>query len=403
METLTTLLSVADCILFILLSLCVSYLLFYAIASRFYTPKRYPDTTKQHRFSVLFPAYKADNVIVSSVHSFLQQQYPKELYDIIVIADHLKESTCDQLRQAGARVLTATYSDSSKAKALAFAMQEIVKAEFQLTNRKKSYDMVVIMDADNTTTPHFLMEINKARAAGLHAVQAHRTAKNINTDIALLDAASEEINNGIFRSGHVAVGLSCALIGSGMAIDACWFANHVAQLKTAGEDKELEALLQQQRIYIGYLPHLHVYDEKTQKQAVIKQQRRRWIATQWGSLRATLPQFPHALLSGNLSYADKILQWMLPPRLIQLASVLGLTIVATLVGHFFSGGLPSIALKWWILAAAQLSALVLPLPSHFFNRRMLKALCHIPRLTLTMINNLFHLKGANKTFIHTKH
>ena len=62
-----------------------------------------------------------------------------------------------------------------------------------------SFDMVVIMDADYTTTPHLLHELNKASAVGVRAIQAHRTAKNLNTDIALLDAASEEINNGIFR------------------------------------------------------------------------------------------------------------------------------------------------------------------------------------------------------------
>ena len=30
----------------------------------------------------------------------------------------------------------------------------------------------------------------------------------MNTDIAVLDAISEEINNGFFRSGHNAIGLS---------------------------------------------------------------------------------------------------------------------------------------------------------------------------------------------------
>ena len=34
-------------------------------------------------------------------------------------------------------------------------------------------------------------------------------------------------------------------------------------LQTAGEDKELELLLLKQRIYIEYLDHVPVYDEKT--------------------------------------------------------------------------------------------------------------------------------------------
>jgi len=36
--------------------------------------------------------------------------------------------------------------------------------------------------------------------------------------LALLDGISEEINNNIFRKGHQTLGLSSALIGSGMAL-----------------------------------------------------------------------------------------------------------------------------------------------------------------------------------------
>ena len=88
------------------------------------------------------------------------------------------------------------------------------------------------MDADNVTTPNFLAEINRAFESGLHAVQAHRTGKNMNTDIAVLDAISEEINNGFFRSGHNAIGLSAGLAGSGMAFDVHWFRRNVGHLYT---------------------------------------------------------------------------------------------------------------------------------------------------------------------------
>lgn len=393
MDTFFSILSIGDWICYILLVPCVFYLLFYAIASKFYHPKQYPETKDRKRFVVLFPAYRADNVILSSVVSFLEQDYPAEYYDVIVIADHMENSTCEQLRLTGVQVLVATYQNSSKAKALALAINSI---------NVSSYDMVVIMDADNTTTPNFLSELNKASVAGIRAIQAHRTAKNLNTEIALLDAASEEINNGIFRNGHVAIGFSCALIGSGMAINADWFARHVEKLQTAGEDKELEALLQRERIYIEYLAEVNVYDEKTQKKEVIQQQRKRWIATQFGSLRAALPDLPKAFLNGNFSYVDKILQWMLPPRLIQLAAVLSLTILATIVAPFM-GGLPGLALKWWILIFAQIIAMLLPLPASLANRQMLKALMRMPMLVIKMTANLFHLKGVNKKFIHTEH
>ena len=78
---------IIDWILFVPLAFCVSYLLFYAVASRFYRSPQYPAARKQHRFAVLFPAYREDRVIVNAVQSFLGQEYPAELYDVIVISD----------------------------------------------------------------------------------------------------------------------------------------------------------------------------------------------------------------------------------------------------------------------------------------------------------------------------
>lgn len=391
--------NIIDWILYIPLVFCVGYLLFYAIASKFYRAPHYPEARTLRRFAVLFPAYKEDRVILSSIRSFLEQDYPQELFEIIVISDQMQPETNEALRALPIRLLMADYTESSKAKALAMAMDNVD------TN---VYDIVVIMDADNMTTPEFLSTINRAFDSGVKSIQAHRTGKNLNTDISVLDGASEEINNGFFRSGHNAVGLSAGLSGSGMAFEAEWFHQHVKYLQTAGEDKELEAMLLHQRIYIAYLADLPVFDEKTQKKEAISNQRKRWIAAQFGALRASLPHLPKALLQGNFDYCDKILQWMLPPRLIQLAGVFGLTFVFTVIGIILSvrnGGYEwTMAIKWWILSAAQVAAMTLPVPGgQLFTKQVGKAIMKMPMLAVTMVGNLFKLKGANKKFIHTEH
>ena len=391
---------IIDWILFTLLALCVCYLLLYAIASKFYRTPRFPEARTLRRFIVFFPAYKEDRVIASSVRSFLQQDYPRELFDIIVISDQMQPATNEDLRSLPIRLLIAGYKDSSKAKALTMAVDSI---------SDEHYDIVVIMDADNLTSPDFLAEVNRAFDSGIKSVQAHRTGKNLNTDISILDGISEEINNGIFRSGHNALGLSAALSGSGMAFEADWFRQNVRLLETAGEDKELEVLLLQQRIHTVYLPQIPIYDEKTQKEEAIGNQRKRWIAAQFGILRSSLLSLPKAIGQGNLDYCDKILQWMLPPRLIQLAGVFGLTLVITIIGIWLSlqgtatGHEWTITVKWWILSAAQIAAMTLPIPGHLFNKQLGKAVLRIPMLALTTIGNLFKLKGAYKKFIHTEH
>lgn len=390
--------NIIDWILFTLFALCVGYLLLYAIASKFYRAPRFPDARTFRRFVVLFPAYKEDRVIASSVRGFLQQDYPQELFDIIVISDQMQDATNEELRSLPIRLLIADYRDSSKAKALTMAMESV---------SGEHYDIVAIMDADNLTSPDFLAEINRAFDNGARSVQAHRTGKNMNTDISVLDGISEEINNGIFRSGHNALGLSAALSGSGMAFEAEWFRNNVRLLETAGEDKELEVLLLRQRIHTTYLPQIPVYDEKTQKEEAIGNQRKRWIAAQFGILRHSLSGLREAVSKGNMDYCDKILQWMLPPRLIQLAGVFGLTFIFTVIGVWQAvqgaGQEWTAAIKWWILSAAQIMAMLLPIPGRLLDKRLGKAILRIPLLALTTLGNLFKLKGAYKKFIHTEH
>ena len=101
-------------------------------------------------------------------------------------------------------------------------------------------------------------------------------------------------------------------------------------------------------------------------------------------------------MQGNYDYCDKILQWMLPPRLVQLAAVFGFTLLTTIIN-------PAMSVKWWILSFVQVVAMIVPVPAQLMTIRLLKALMRIPTLALIMIGNLFKLKGANKKFIHTEH
>lgn len=377
---------IIDYILFVLCALSTAYLLVFALAARFGQPFPCFPARRSHRFAVIFPAYKEDKVIVQAVRSFLRQEYPAELYDLIVVSDHMLPETNEALSRLPLRLLKATYQNSSKAKALTLAME---------ATAGEAYDIVVIMDADNTTSPNFLKSLNEAYGQGMKAIQTHRTAKNMNTNIAVLDAVSEEINNSIFRSGHVALGLSSALIGSGMAIDGGWFRQNVNRLQTAGEDKELEALLLKQGIRIGYLEEVYVEDEKTQKKEVIRNQRKRWLAAQFGSLSNALPDLLPALLKGNIDYLDKIVQWMLPPRVVLLAGITFFSLL-TLIIH------PASSIKWWSLLAVLAATLILAIPRKLMNRRLLKAILQIPSIALMMVGNLFRLRGANRNFIHTE-
>ena len=373
-------------ICWILASVAVAYPLIYSLASLGTRKSYYPTANKQHKFAILFPAYKEDRVILPVVESFLQQHYPQELYKVIIISDHMQETTNERLAQLPITLLKANYENSSKAKALNFAMDHFGRDEF---------DAVVILDADNIVDTNFLLEINKVFDAGVQAIQAHRTAKNRNTDIAVLDGLSEEVNNSIFRRGHVRLGISSALIGSGMIFNYQWFHDNVKHLVTTGEDKELEVLLLKQRIFIEFLDEVYVYDEKTQGEKGFYNQRRRWLATQFAQWGRVFKDLPQAILSGNIDYSDKLIQWVLPPRLILFGGIIVMGSIMQIIDW-------PLALKWWALFLIMGVTLCLAIPDKLVDDRFKKSINKLPLLFIMMVVNLFRMKGMNKKFVNTE-
>lgn len=382
-----TIVHIVGQLLFLCMGISVLYLFIFAFASIFKRSGKSGKAEKQYRYAILFPAYKEDKVIQTSVSTFLKQHYPKTLFDVVVISDQMTKETNERLAKLGAIVLKANYKDSSKAKALQWSMNFL---------DENKYDAVVIMDGDNVVDPDFLEKINNSFDAGHTAIQGHRMAKNRNTSTALLDAVSEEMNNSIFRKGHVQLGFSSALIGSGMAFEYKWFKKNIFSTSTAGEDKELEALLLKQGIYIEYLEDANVYDEKIPKDAAFYNQRRRWLAANYGTLRQALPELPKAIASGNWNYCDKIFQWMILPRIILLGAI-GLFALLTTIYDW------TLSIKWWSLLLFLIITLCISIPRYLVNKDLARAIIKIPTLGMLMFFNLFRLRGVNKKFIHTDH
>jgi cellulose synthase/poly-beta-1,6-N-acetylglucosamine synthase-like glycosyltransferase len=377
---------VLDLMLFCFMALTVVYLMVFAIASRFYKTPVFEDPITHTRFLILIPAYKEDQVIISSVETVLSQSYPQHAREVIVIADRMQASTNQTLTDLGAKVMVFQPFVSLKATALDFAMK---------MHDEGTFDAVVILDADNKVEPSFLQQLNKAFSAGLKAIQTHRTAKKTTTDIALLDGISEEINNAIFRKGHVALGISSALIGSGMAFTYDWFEKATKKLVSAGEDKELELLLLKDRMFVHYLDDILVLDEKASGKSTFYNQRRRWLAAQFYALSKGIRWLPMALKKGNTAFVDKVVQWMMPPRVVVLGLVTCLAIVTSFIKVV-------IALKWWLLLLACISALGLAIPRPMLRGITFKSLLKLPVLFVLMVANYLRTKGAVQQFIHTK-
>jgi cellulose synthase/poly-beta-1,6-N-acetylglucosamine synthase-like glycosyltransferase len=270
------------------------------------------------------------------------------------------------------------------------------------------YDVAFVLDADNIMEPGVLHKINAAFDKGYSAVQGHRTAKNLNSKFAILDAISEEINNSIFRKGHRVLGISSALIGSGMGIDYKLFKDTMRTIDSVGEDKEVELKLIRQGYRIDYVADANIFDEKTQKPDVFINQRRRWIAAQVAYFRTHfLDGIRMFITKGNFDYFDKVVQMVQPPRILLSGVLFILSVVYGIVyllpvpalQPYFSPGFHA----WLTLFLATAIALIFSVPVRFYNKRTFVALLSLPYGFILMILSLAKLKGASKKFIHTEH
>ena len=382
---------VIDIALWCITALSVGYIFFYALTYALVPTHRVKgqsnkSTIEQRSFLVIFPAYGEDIVILHTISSFLNQHYPQDKYSIVVVSDHMSEETNAKLSELPISLLQPQFERSSKAKALQFAFD----------NTKDNYDNIVILDADNVVKPDFLERLNHICDQGFTAIRCHRCAKNANNNIARLDGISEEINNSLFRMGHNNIGMSSALIGSGMCLNFDWFKTHVHLLSTAGEDREIEKMLLIEHIFIKYAADIDVYDEKVGNEENFQRQRQRWMSAQLNSLLSMMENLPKSIIELNINYIDKTIQQMLIPRSMLLIGTFIWSLIMSVIALTW-------ALKWWLLFILTSLSLWIAIPRKMRNGTLAKLITHLPRLTWKMLSNIRHIDRKNREFIHTTH
>lgn len=378
---------------FTLLTINVMYLFVYSLASirkLKFKLKTQGDPSEKLRFAVVIAAYKEDSVIEHTVKTCLAVDYPRDKFDVVVVSDHMQPATNEALRQLPIKLLQVDFDVSSNTRSLKVAVSELSADD---------YDVIVIVDADNLIPANYLSDLNCTFAdTSVEVVQTHRTAKNLNTDMAYLDAVSEEVNNSIFRKGHARLGMSAALIGSGMAFRFGLFKRAMLSIKSIGGfDRELELRLLFKGIKIHYLQDTCIKDEKIQKTRHFYKQRRRWLAAQYESFGGFSGFVVPALKARRWDFCDKLLQQAMLSRIL----LLGITGLFAIISQLSCGF--EYAAKWWTILALLIIALLCAIPRRYYTLRLLKSICLIPVAFFMMFINLFRMSEARKKFIHTEH
>ncbi|MDE5571346.1 MAG: glycosyltransferase family 2 protein [Prevotella sp.] len=382
------LISYIDIALFIIVSATILYLAVFAIASLFYRHNEIPKARTRNRFIILIPVHKNGTGAEHTVLSALGQSYPQRLFDITVISDHLDEISNFRIAQQPVTLLTPNFKKGSRAKSLQLAINNLPQF--------KIYDIVVILNGGNIVEPDFLERMNDAyESAGTKAIQAHRLSQNRDTASARLSAIFEEINNSIFRRGHIMLGLSAASAGTAMAFDFNWFRDNIKTVTTAFDDKELEIRLLRQHIYIDYFDDIMVFEEKARNAEDFNRQRRRWLLSQFTTIFRNILYLPGAIFTKHYNLMDKIIQWMLLPRLALIAVILFMSVVMPFI--YFS-----LALKWWALFGFVFFVFALATPNYLVDEKWDKTFYMAPLIFLSSILSKTILGKRLKAYTNQK-
>lgn len=385
----SVLLNILQAIVLLYFGISAIYIFILSIAGLFSIKSRLITEKIQRNIAVLIPGYKEDSVIIEAVENGLMQNYPSDKFDIIIIADSFLQKTLEKLKNLPVKLIEVSFDKSTKSKALNVALDLL----------PEKYDIAIVLDADNIMEPLFLDKINNAFSQGSQIVQGHRVAKNLDNSMAILDAISEEINNHLFRKGHCVLGLSSALIGSAMAFDYQFFKNLMKKIKAVGGfDKEIELILTSTHKKIEYLENAFVYDEKVSESKSFSNQRKRWLSSQFFYFsQSFFPAFSSLLFNGNIDFFLKSYQQIQPPRIL----LLGFSWLILLLSIVF--GNENFIFYWLALALVVSFSMLISIPKHLWNLKLIYAILTLPKGFILMFLSLFQLKGANKSFIHTKH
>ncbi len=268
--------------------------------------------TPQKTFAIIVAAHNEEQVIGKLIENLHVLNYPKDAYDIFVVADNCKDRTAQIAQAAGAIVYERV---NLKQRGKGYAMEWMFSKLFRL---ERKYDGVVVFDADNLVHPNFLSEMNNRLCKGEKVIQGYLDSKNPHdTWVAGTFAISFWVVNHIWHLAKYNLGLSSVLGGTGMCISTDILQKFGWGATCLTEDMEFTMKVLLKGIPTTWAHDAIVYDEKPLTFMQSWRQRKRWAQ---GHFDIAGRYIPRMLLEGirqrDVRILDGVLHLLQPHFLI---------------------------------------------------------------------------------------
>lgn len=275
-------------------------------------------------FAVAIPAHNESRVIEKLIDSLHEQNYPRELFDIFVIADNCSDDTAEIGRQHGT-IVYERFDDERRSKP--YALEWFFD---QLWQRERQYDAVVMFDADNLVSQNFLLEMNSELCQGRRVIQGYLDTKNPDDSlITQYYAIAYWYMNRTWQLARRNLGLANALGGTGVCIEVALLRELGWGVTSLTEDLEFTMKSVLNGVKPTFQWDARIYDEKPSEFKASWRQRLRWMRGHWDVAFSYVPAlFKRAFTKRDIVAFDSALYLLQPSRLLLQWVVLFLLIVS---------------------------------------------------------------------------
>ena len=232
-------------------------------------PKQLP------RFGILIAARNEQAVLPYLLQSIREQDYPRELVRVFVVADNCTDDTALAAERAGATVWRRFDRERiGKGYALAYLLEHMEKS-----GQTEGIDAFLVFDADNLLCPDYLRQISRMYTQGFAAFHGYRNTKNFGDSWISSGYGVWFLHDSIhLNTARMALGTTCAVSGTGFGftkelLEQCggW------RFFTLTEDVEFDTWCATHGVRIGFCREAMLYDEQPVTLRQSWTQRIRWV------------------------------------------------------------------------------------------------------------------------------
>lgn len=278
------------------------------------------------RIAALVVAHDEERVVAHSVESLVAQDYPRDRFEVFVVADHCTDSTAQVASDAGATVLSRMGSQAEgKPAAVSHGVHVAVSSG--------RFDAVVVFDADNRVDSRFLGRVAERLARGDTIVQGLVDAKNAAASwVSGSSALGFWAIATVAQAPRDALGLSVPLMGTGFAMSIGTAQALLDRGETLTDDLELGARIVLSGQRACFAPDAVTFDEKPSDLVVAAAQRKRWMQGRWAVAERYVPKLLRSALTAGplaarLCKVDVAIQLLSPSLLfIGVATLIAATL-----------------------------------------------------------------------------